>query len=70
MDGMPSKPDDDVNLGPRLVADNWAQAAVAIIIVLLRIVAKYRMRRLMFDDYLMIFTLVSEYLLSTRTKKS
>ena len=54
-----SKPSEStVNLGPGLVLELWVQAAIAIIIVKLRIIAKLRLHKFDRDDVVMIFALV------------
>jgi hypothetical protein len=47
-----------VNLGPGLVTGLWIQAAIAIIVVALRIIAKLRIHKFEIDDVVMIFALV------------
>lgn len=49
----------DHNAGPPLLRDIWAFAGVSIFVVLLRILAKIRIRKLGWDDILMTFALVS-----------
>ncbi|CRG84247.1 dihydroxyacetone kinase [Talaromyces islandicus] len=45
------------NVGPHLLRDIWAFAGVSIVVVVLRIVAKIRIRKLGWDDLLMTFAL-------------
>ena len=47
------------NAGPRLLRDIWGLTAVAIVILILRVVAKLRLRKFGTDDILMAFALVS-----------
>jgi hypothetical protein len=51
--------------GPHLLKDVWALTATAILIVVLRIIAKLRIRKFGSDDLLMGFALVSKPFLST-----
>ena len=47
------------NRGPHLIGIFWAEAALASLIILLRISGRLMIRQLGLDDYMMIFTLVS-----------
>lgn len=47
------------NAGPQLLRDIWGLTAVAIVILILRVVAKLRLRKFGTDDILMAFALVS-----------
>lgn len=49
--------------GPHLLRDIWAFSGVSIVVVILRIVAKTRIRKLGWDDILIIFALVSDCVL-------
>jgi hypothetical protein len=51
--------------GPQLLKDVWALTATAILIVVLRIIAKLRIGKFGPDDLLMGFALVSKPFLST-----
>jgi uncharacterized membrane protein len=53
--------------GPRLLRDIWALTGIAILIVALRVTAKIRIRKLGWDDILMVSALVS---LSTSFERS
>ncbi|OKL57742.1 hypothetical protein UA08_06926 [Talaromyces atroroseus] len=48
-----------VDRGPELLRDIWIFAAISISVVLLRITAKARIRKLAWDDVLMVFALCS-----------
>ena len=50
------------NRGPHLVGIFWAEAAVASLVILLRISGRLMIRQLGLDDYMMVFTLVSSRL--------
>jgi hypothetical protein len=52
--------DSTYDAGPRLLRDVWGLTAVAILIVILRIVAKCRIGKFGADDLLMAFALVSK----------
>jgi hypothetical protein len=52
--------DSTYNAGPQLLRDVWGLTAVAILIVILRVVAKCRIRKFGADDLLMAFALVSK----------
>jgi len=45
--------------GPSLIAIYWAEAAIAIVVVGMRIWGRLIIRKLGPDDYIMIFALVS-----------
>lgn len=49
--------------GPQLLRDVWGLTAVAILMVILRIIAKLRIGKFGTDDLLMTFALVSSNLL-------
>ncbi|KAJ5127236.1 hypothetical protein N7448_008015 [Penicillium atrosanguineum] len=49
--------DSTYDAGPQLLRDIWGLTAVAIVVVFLRIVAKYRIRKFGADDLLMAFAL-------------
>jgi hypothetical protein len=51
--------DSTYNAGPQLLRDVWGLTAVTIVILILRIVAKLRIRKFGADDLLMAFALVS-----------
>lgn len=46
--------------GPSLLQDIWGIAGVAILIVILRLIARLRIRQLGWDDALMTYALVSD----------
>lgn len=48
-----------VNAGPQLLRGIWAEAGVAVLFVLLRVIAKLRLRQFKLDDIVMILALVS-----------
>lgn len=56
--------DSSYDAGPRLLRDVWALSAVAILVVILRIIAKLRIGKFGADDLLMAFALVSKPLYS------
>jgi hypothetical protein len=45
--------------GPRLLRDIWTLTGIAILIVALRVIAKIRIRKIDWDDILMVSALVS-----------
>ena len=47
--------------GPRLLGDVWGLTATAMVIVILRIIAKWRIGKFGVDDVLMGFALVSKH---------
>lgn len=47
------------NAAPRLLMDVWGITGVAIVIIMLRIIAKLRIGKFGADDLLMVFALVS-----------
>lgn len=51
--------DSTYNAGPQLLRDIWGLTAVAVVILILRIIAKLRIRKFGADDILMAFALVS-----------
>ena len=58
MEGVPRQ--DKGNLGPLILALNWSLAAIAIIIVILRVLTRLkRIHGLRIDDHFMILSLVS-----------
>jgi hypothetical protein len=58
-----SRRDSSNDYGPQLLRDVWALTAVAILMVILRIIAKLRIGKFGTDDLLMTFALVSPNLL-------
>lgn len=52
--------DSTYDAGPQLLRDVWGLTAVAILVVILRIVAKCRIGKFGADDLLMAFALVSK----------
>ena len=50
----------DVDRGPALVALYWTESAVAILLIVFRFYARWTIRSLGKDDWMMLFTLVSE----------
>ena len=50
----------DVDRGPALVALYWTESAVAILFIILRFSARWTIRGIGKDDWMMLFTLVSE----------
>lgn len=57
---MSSRPETpDINRGPVVVAILWAETAVAVIIVSMRFYARTMIKRISWDDWLMLVTLVS-----------
>ena len=60
----------DFNLGPSLLTACWILAAVAICVVTLRVITRAKTTdHLGADDYMMILSLVSKTLLSSKGKK-
>ena len=51
--------DDLDDHGPRLLRDIWALTGIAILIVVLRVIAKIKIRKIGWDDILMVSALVS-----------
>lgn len=49
----------DINRGPVVVAILWTETAVAVIIVSMRFYARTMIKRISWDDWLMLVTLVS-----------
>lgn len=45
--------------GPQMIAIYWVEAAIAIVVVSLRVWGRITIRQVGLDDYVMIFTLVS-----------
>ena len=58
MSSMGPPPGEDRDRGPNLVAIYWAESAIAVTIVSLRIVGRTMVRKLGWDDFMMLFTLV------------
>ena len=53
---------DEGNLGPLMLALSWTLAAIAIIIVILRVLIRLkRNHSLRIDDHVMVLSLVSQY---------
>ena len=52
---------DTTNDGPSLLAGSWAAAAIAIIIMILRVIAKLRIHQFKLDDVAMIVALVRTF---------
>jgi hypothetical protein len=52
--------DSKYDSGPELLRDIWALAAVTVVVVSLRVYAKFRIAKSGWDDILMTFALVSE----------
>lgn len=50
--------DGDQDRGPSLIAIFWAESAVASVVIALRISGRIMIRKLGYDDYMMLFTLV------------
>jgi uncharacterized membrane protein YcaP (DUF421 family) len=44
--------------GPQMIAIYWAEAAIAVVVVALRIWGRIMLRQVGIDDYVMVFTLV------------
>ncbi|KAK0515842.1 hypothetical protein JMJ35_001876 [Cladonia borealis] len=55
------------NRGPHLVGIFWAEAAVASLVILLRISGRLMIRQLGLDDYMMVFTLLLFVILASFT---
>lgn len=55
---MEAPPGGNQDRGPQAVAIFWAEAAIAIVVVALRIWGRLMIHQLGPDDYVMIFTLV------------
>lgn len=54
-----SKGESSYDAGPRLLMDVWGITGVAIVIIILRVIAKLRIGKFGVDDLLMVFALVS-----------
>ena len=52
--------DGDRNRGPSLVAIFWVESAIAFVVISLRVTGRIMIRKLGLDDYMMLFTLVSD----------
>ena len=59
MSSPEAPPGGNQDRGPHLIGIFWAEAALASLIILLRISGRLMIRQLGLDDYMMIFTLVS-----------
>ena len=58
MGGAPTQ--DDTNLGPALLAVCWTLAAIASIVVILRLLTRFNVNHgLRMDDFFMVLALVS-----------
>lgn len=62
---MSSPETPDINRGRVVVAILWTETAVAVIIVSMRFYARTMIKRISWDDWLMLVTLVSIFTMST-----
>ena len=59
MDGVPKQ--DEENMGPPMLELSWTLAAIAIIIVILRVLIRSKAKHgLRIDDHFMVLSLVSQ----------
>ena len=59
MENVPGQ--DEGNLGPLMLALGWTLAAIAIIVVILRVLVRLKRNHgLRLDDYVMVLSLVSQ----------